>query len=228
MYRAVVLQPEYEGNIGAIARLVENFGIDELCLVDPQCDIGGEAEQRAAHATDRLRGARVVDDLGPVIDDLDYLIGTTGIKAGEENVLRHGSPPRTVLDGIPADADVGLLLGREGTGLSNAELDRCDAVVTVQTTDDYPVMNLSHAAAVLFHELHRAERGGAGASSRERRAALDNLFKRVIDSLDWDETRSERTVRAFRNVLGRAYVTDRELQLLLGAFRETRDALGDG
>ncbi|MFB6294659.1 MAG: RNA methyltransferase [Candidatus Nanohaloarchaea archaeon] len=227
MYRAIVLQPEVPGNAGFIARLAENFAIDQLWFVDPQCDLGGEAERYASNAVDRLNAAEIVDSLDPAIDDLDYLIGTTGIKVQEGNVRRHGVPPDAVTANVPADADIGVLFGREGKGLSNDELDRCDTVVTIPTAEEYPVMNLSHAAAVIFYELFQAEHVDEPASSRERRDVLENLFKGVTERLEWDETRRERTVRAFRNVLGRAYVTDRELQLLLGAFRETRDLTGD-
>lgn len=227
MYRAVVLEPAYEGNAGFIARLAENFAIDELVFVNPQCTFGETAMERASHAAERLRSARVLDTLDDAVADLDYLVGTTGIKASEENVLRNGVPPAEMVQHLPADADLGVLLGREGTGLSNEELDRCDFTVSIPTSADYPVMNLSHAAAVIFYELYTAEpEVEAAPSSRERRQVLENLFKGVTERLDWERERSERTIRAFRNVLGRAYTTDRELQLLLGAFRETRDMIG--
>ncbi|MDY6769302.1 MAG: TrmJ/YjtD family RNA methyltransferase, partial [Candidatus Nanohaloarchaea archaeon] len=175
MYRAVVLEPAYQGNIGFIARLAENFSIDELVYVDPQCAIGDEAVEYASHADDRLQTARVVDDLGAAIEGLDFLVGTTGIKASEENVLRNGTTPRQMVDDLPA-GDIGVLLGREGKGLSNEELDRCDVTVSIPTSDDYPVMNLSHAAAVIFYELYTADTEERDSSSRERRAVLENLF----------------------------------------------------
>lgn len=229
MLRAILLEPEFQGNVGAVARLVENFGIDELVLVRPRCELGEEARRFASHATGTLEGARVLDDLDPVVNDLDVLAGTTGIKAEPENVLRHGTDPRTFAAGRDHDARTGVLLGREGTGLSNAELDRCDVTLSIPTSDDYPVMNLSHAAAVIFHELHATPGRDTdeGASSREKRAVLENLFKSIAGRLGWDETRQERAVRAARNVLGRAYVTDRELQHLLGLFNDVDDRMGD-
>ncbi|MDY6761882.1 MAG: RNA methyltransferase [Candidatus Nanohaloarchaea archaeon] len=227
MYRAILLHPEVSGNIGFIARLAENFAIDELVLVDPQCGLDGEAEQYAAHARHRLESAETVPELDEAVADLDYLLGTTGIKVQEANIRRHGVPPAAITENVPADASVGILFGPEGKGLANDELDRCDTVISIPTTDEYPVMNLSHAAAVIFYELYRAGKVDEPASSRDRRRVLENLFKGLTETLDWNETRRERTVRGFRNVLGRAYVTDRELQLLLGAFRETRDLIGD-
>lgn len=225
MYRAVVLEPEEAGNAGFIARLAENFAIDELVYVNPECDLGA-AERFASNADDRLRAARTVDNLDMAVSGLDYLIGTTGIKVSEENVLRNGVAPAEALRDVPGNASVGLLLGREGKGLSNEELDHCDVVVSIPTSETYPVMNLSHAAAVLFYEAYTAETTDRDSSSRERREVLENLFKDVTGSLGWEEAREERTVRAFRNVLGRSYTTGKELQLLLGAFREIDERIG--
>ncbi|MCJ7479262.1 MAG: TrmJ/YjtD family RNA methyltransferase [Candidatus Nanohaloarchaeota archaeon QJJ-7] len=224
MYRAVVLEPEYEGNAGFIARLVENFSIDELVFVNPGCEFGEEAEKRASHAKERLRSARVVEGLDRAVSDLDFLVGTTGIKTSDDNVLRHGITPGEMVEELPNDADIGVLLGREGKGLSNKELDRCDLIVSIPTSEDYPVMNLSHAATVMFYELYSSHTSESNSqpSSRERREVLENLFKGLTERLDWNETRKEKTVRAFRNVLGRAYTTEREFQLLLGAFREMK------
>lgn len=228
MDRAIVLEPEYAGNAGFVARAVDNFGIDELVFVNPQCELGEDAKTRAAHAQETLERARVVDTLEPVLEDLDLVVGTTGKRAGAENMHRHATPPREAFDGISRETRLGILLGREGNGLSNAELDRCDMVVSIPTSGDYPVMNLSHAAAVLFYERFQSCREeGEAAASRAQRAALENLFKDVAGTLEWNESRREKTLRAWRNVLGRSSATGMEVQLLCGLFRAIYDTLGD-
>ncbi len=230
MLRAILHEPAYAGNIGFVARLADNFAVDELVLVSPQCDIDGEARDRASHAQETLDRARIVDDLDMVLDDLDVAVGTTGIRTGTENVLRHGTTPREMADDLDPAARTGVVFGREGTGLSNDELDRCDYTVSIPASPDYPVMNLSHAAAVVLYELYQARDGAerdGELASREDRAVLENLFKGVADSLEWNGTRREKTVRAFRNVLGRATVTRREHRLLCGLFSDVQDRLGD-
>lgn len=238
MYRAIVLEPESSGNIGFIARLAENFAVDELVLVDPQCNLQSEEAQKyASNAQDRLRQARQVDSLEQAAEDLDVLVGTTGIDVSEENILRNSITSREMTDELPQDTDIGILLGREGTGLSNEELERCDFVVRIPTSPEYEVMNLSHAASVLFYELYLhvedtadVEDGSTSAedgknSGRTQRDVLENLFKDATENLDWERHRTDKTVRAFRNILGRSYATDREVALLLGAFREMRDRM---
>lgn len=238
MHRVIVVEPESEGNIGFICRLVENFAIDELFLVNPQCEIGDVAESRASHAQDTLKDARIIDELDHATNELDMLVGTTGLTGSDENVLRTTITPRQMTDQLPEDADIGVMLGREGKGLTNAELDRCDFTVRIPTSDAYEVMNLSHAAGVICYELFLSQKDsddtstkyniGDTPSSRKKRSVLENLFKDTTETFDWEPDRTEKTLRAFRNVIGRSYITDRELSLLLGFMREVKRSLNKG
>lgn len=235
MYQVILLEPESPGNIGAVARIIENFEIDEFFVVNPQCAVrdSEEAKTHAVNAQETLRSARIVDTLEQAADTVDYLVGTTGVDTTDENVLRTPVTPREMMEDVPDDARIGLLFGREGKGLRNSELAECDFVVTIPTSTDYPVMNLSHAVAVVCYEcfVQRPGNGDSGgerdatSSSKPERTVLENLFKDITDNLDWEQDRQEKTVRAFTNIMGRAYVTDRELSLLLGLFRETRDSI---
>lgn len=228
-YRAIIVEPEYAGNVGFIARLIDNFSIDEFFLVNPQCSLDKEAEDRAVHAQETLSAARIVEELEYAVDGLDYLVGTTGVDATDENLLRTTVTPEQMTADIPEDAHVGIILGREGKGLSNEELDICDFTVRIPTSENYPVMNLSHAAAVMFYECFQAADSrtveDGTSSSRQKRDVLENLFKDATESVNWEQHRQEKAVRAFQNVLGRSYVTGRELSLLLGWFREVTEQL---
>lgn len=228
-FHAIVVEPESQGNLGFIARLIDNFAIGDYFIVSPQCEIGETARTRAVHAQESLDAARVVDDLSYAVEEIDYLVGTTGIDATDENLVRATVEPEDIPANVPDDAAVGLMFGREGTGLTNEELRMCDIVVRIPTDDAYPVMNLSHAAAVVFYECFKdtgsrtAEDGTA--SSQEQRDVLENLFKDVTGTLDWEQHRREKVKHAFTNVIGRAYITGHEASLLLGLFREVRNRL---
>ena len=46
MTRIVLVEPQHPGNIGAVARIMANFGIDDLALVNG-CEITGEGFARS-------------------------------------------------------------------------------------------------------------------------------------------------------------------------------------
>src|SRR5512138_3688519 len=161
--RVVLVEPMYDGNVGSVARAMKNFGFHDLVLVNP-CKIDDFGRAMASHARDVLEGARVVGTLEEAVAGVNLVVGTTGKRLeNEERHLRlHLRVPclspaqlKDKLDG--KNGDVALLLGREDIGLTNDELMICDMVVSIPTSEDYPIMNLSHAAALLFYELSRVE-----------------------------------------------------------------------
>ena len=66
--RVVMVEPKYEGNVGAVARAMGNFGANELVLVRP-CSIGEEARKRAMHGVSVLDASRAVDSVVDALVD---------------------------------------------------------------------------------------------------------------------------------------------------------------
>jgi tRNA/rRNA methyltransferase len=61
--RVVLVEPEHEGNVGSIARLMKNFGLSKLWLVNPKVEIGNDAYSLAVHAGEILKEASIVEEL---------------------------------------------------------------------------------------------------------------------------------------------------------------------
>src|SRR5205809_4905098 len=81
--RVVLVEPKNEGNVGAVARAMKNFGVKELVLVKP-CRLGAEARQRAMRGVDILDAARTVGDLETSLKETDLIIGTSGVDTESE------------------------------------------------------------------------------------------------------------------------------------------------
>src|SRR5450759_5176729 len=143
----VLVNPIYEGNVGAVARVMKNFGYSKLALIDP-CVFGSFARAMASHAQDVLDSARLTT-LEGVLRASNLVIGTTGIVGSKAN-LRTPYPLARLggkLSGMHGTASI--LFGAEDQGLPNAVLQECDMIVNIQTSPEYPVMNISHAAAIV-------------------------------------------------------------------------------
>ncbi|MDY6778147.1 MAG: RNA methyltransferase [Candidatus Nanohaloarchaea archaeon] len=230
MHACIVVEPEIEGNLGFLARTMANFDIEQLILVNPETKIGEEARNRAVNAQDILDNMRITDSLEEAIGYVDFAIGTTGIDTDGTNVLRNAVTPGQMAERAQdVEGDIGIVLGRESTGLNNEELEQCDFVVTIPASDDYPVMNITHAAAVIFYELfkHRSDGTAAVASSREEKEALDNTFKSILSKLDYSESERRRIQRCITNFIGRSFLQQKEAHTLLGFFTTIDDKLGD-
>ncbi|HOO54184.1 MAG TPA: RNA methyltransferase [Methanothrix sp.] len=222
--RVVLVEPIYEGNVGSVARAMKNFGFSDLVLVRP-CEIEDFGLAMASHARDLIEGAKVVESLGEAVAGANLVVGTTGVRGlSTDRHLRIPSlSPKELaerLDGTKGE--VALLLGREDDGLSRDELLACGIVVTIPTSGEYPIMNLSHAATVLFYELSQVEPGEVELARPENVARLLDHFRAALTESEYHQHKLEKTMLMLKRIFGRARLTDREVQTLRGVVRNLR------
>ncbi|MCD6477725.1 MAG: RNA methyltransferase [Candidatus Aenigmarchaeota archaeon] len=221
----ILLEPESPGNIGSVARVMKNFGFENLVLVNP-CEINDETRGFAMHGWDLVKYARVLDKIP--WKEYDFLVGTSG-KTARRNVVRNYTTPeelRSVLNKRDLrEAKIGILFGRESRGLTNDELGRCDIVCRIPTHKDYPIMNISHAVAVILYELSRVEEGQEKLSSREQREEMQKVFKGIINILDYPEIKKEKAYNVLKNLIGKSLLTKDEFSSLIGIFRRIKKCL---
>ena len=158
--RIVLVSPAGPLNVGSVARVMKNFGLSQLVLVDPQCEALGEAAmQMAVHAKDVLLEARQVKTIPEALVGCYRAIATTARPRGFEAPL---DLPEVALPTLLAKTDSGaslptaLVFGPEDRGLSNEELAYAQQFVKVPTDDGYSALNLAQAVAVCCYELYRA------------------------------------------------------------------------
>lgn len=218
--RVVLVDPLYGGNVGSVARAMKNFGFHDLVLVNPP-EIGGEARAMASHARDILESARTVDTLGDAIGG-SLAVGTTGMSGEKEaeHIRMPALTPRELRDDLQEhEGVVSLVLGREDQGLSNEELALCEIVVSIPTSKEYPVMNLSHAATIILYELSNVRPGNVDLASHEDIDCFIEHLDRVLRIIDYREHKREKTLLMCRRILGRAVLTSREVSTLHGILR---------
>lgn len=222
--RVVLVEPLYEGNVGSVARSMKNFGFSDLVLVRP-CEIEDFGLAMASHARDLIEGARIAESLEEATSGANLIVGTTGVRGNSTN--RHlrvpSLSPRELAERLDGTAgEVALLLGREDDGLSRDELLACDLVVSIPTGEDYPIMNLSHAAAILFYELSQVPPGDLALASPENLARLLDHFRAALTESEYHQHKIEKTMLMLKRIFGRARLTDREVQTLRGVVRNLR------
>src|SRR6266542_431886 len=112
--RVVLVEPKNEGNVGAVARAMKNFGAEDLVLVRP-CRLGAEARKRAMHGVDILDAAKTVADLESAVNRADLIVGTSGVNTlSEKRFTRIAMTPRDLARRIArTQGTVALLFGRE-------------------------------------------------------------------------------------------------------------------
>ena len=223
------VEPLYEINIGYVARCMKNFGLSRLVLVKPRCGVGSEAYKFAAHAQDVLSKARFASSLSELRSEFDLVVGTTGVTTKDLSHVRRWITPEELAQRIAQqDGEVLLVLGREDIGLTNEELALCDIVVTIPANPEYPILNVSHAAAVIFYEVYKAcahAKPPARLPVREEVEILLKYLKSLMVLLGESEERAERACLMVRRVIGGSPPTDVDVRMLLGIIRQAYERI---
>lgn len=224
--RVVLVEPEHEGNVGSIARLMKNFDLSKLWLVKPKVEIGNGAYSLAVHAGKVLKEASIVEDLDDALVGAQWVVGTTSIVAKKPGNLRRTAITLEELaeQTMNRKEEFALLFGREGSGLSNRELDRCDVVVSIPSSSTYRALNVASAAAIVFYELWKAEgnrrgRGYLDEADAEMRERILRLFDALAVKGSTPNHKRRLADKAFKNIVSRAFISKREAALIVGVLR---------
>jgi len=223
----VLVRPKEDGNVGAVARLGKNFGIDRISIVRPRASLGQEARRRAMAGISLLKNARIVDTFDAAIDDADLVVGTTDLSTGRSTAyLRRSVSPERLGEMLrPLVGRVALVFGPEDNGLDRDQLHRCDVLVHIPARRDFPTLNLSHAVAIVLYAALRAN----APSDPETTPAPEVLLLRGREKEILFDRLTELATRAgyprhkrpglnlmFRRIFGRATPTEAEYRMWLG------------
>lgn len=219
-----MVEPLYQINLGYAARICRNFGVEELVLVRPRCKVDGkQAIKYAKHAYRFLGEARVVSGIGTAIQGT-FSIGTTGIWRKSRNSFRNIFYPAEIAamarkNGIRS---ISIVMGRDDTGLSAEEMHSFDAISFIPAMDDYSVLNISHALAIMLYEFTKGDadnRYGLGrfrATEAETEALVRSFEKGLAQN---KRVRNKKAVAsAMKHLLVRAGPTKKEINALHAAF----------
>jgi len=218
----VLVAPIYEGNVGFCARVMKNFGFSRLVLVDP-CPLGDEAKARASHAQDVLAAAETCT-IDEVFSCSNIVVATTGTvsKSVCHSMRMPFYSPKELRERVKdAGGRISILFGRENWGLNNDEVKRSDMICTIPTSEEYPILNLSHAVGIICYELAEMPLPAYRLASPADLRYLYEHIDRYLDTVHHPRFKRENTMVLIRRILGRANLTSREASTLHGLLRRS-------
>lgn len=227
--RIVLVNTSHPGNIGAVARAMKNMCLQDLVLVDPIAEFpSGKAWARASGAVDILDRCRQVATLDEAIADCQWVVGASArLRAIPWPLLDARSFAQKAAQ-ESAQQRVALVLGRENSGLSNEELDKCHHLVHIPANAEYSSLNIAAAVQVLAYEIHVAHLQEAGKAAlkvendypRINADELEGLyqhFERALTAIDfYDPENPRQLMRRLRRLFNRAELDRMELNILRG------------
>jgi tRNA/rRNA methyltransferase len=240
--RVVLCRPSHPGNIGATARAMKTMGISDLRLVQPRAFPDPEADARATGAVDVLQAAKIHADLP------DALAGTV-LAIALSARRRDLGPPVGEVRGMVAQAleaaalgPVALVFGNETVGLSNEEIERCQAAVAIPANPAFSSLNLGAAVQILCYELRMAAFGDVPpipdakttpfASPPATHAEVEGLYAHLESVMAasgfLNPAQPGRLMSKVRRLFGRTRLERDEVNILRGLLAATRMPTGHG
>jgi tRNA/rRNA methyltransferase len=143
----ILVEPQLGENIGMVARAMANFGLNELRLVRPRHNWLHQKTRAAAAGADYLLDrAQVFASLPEAMGDLHFTFATTARERGQgKEVLGPQAAAQDMRSRIQSGEKVGILFGRERTGLENDDIALADMILTYPVNPAYASLNLSQA-----------------------------------------------------------------------------------
>lgn len=162
MVRLVLLRPRNPENLGAIARVMKNFGMDDWAIAALGTHDFAAARRVAVHAAELLERPRVVATLDEAVADCTWVVGTSSRRVAGKRRL---SPTEVAREALARahEGRTAIVFGDERSGLTNADVHRCHDLSAIPTADAQPSLNLAQAVLVYAWELRQAALAAAAA-----------------------------------------------------------------
>ena len=236
--RIILVEPAGPLNVGSVARVMKNMGLQHLVLVNPHCNpVGAEARQMAVHAADILAAARQVNTLPLALEGCYRAIATTARPRSLSTPLEQ---PRQALPWL-LETPSALIFGPEDRGLNNEELNYAQRFMAIPSNPVYPSLNLAQAVAICCYELYQSTLAPQPSQNQwinEEKAvgevasmdAVEQYFQHlesVLLKIGYLHAHTAASrMQKFRQIYGRSQLSPAELALLRGTLRQVEWAIG--
>lgn len=227
--RFILIGTSHPGNVGAAARAMKVMGFSDLVLVAPRFEdvlVRPEAHAMASGAVDLLQRARIVPTLADALEGIHYACATAMTPRDFGPPTR--APRDLFVELAPSTQRVALVFGSERFGMSNDDVYRCHACLSIPTLPEYGSLNLAQAVQLLAYDWRQAL-GGFPVQPRTvdaRRAddaAVQGLLahwrQTLVDIEFLDPAVPRKLIPRLRQLLNRAQLTDEEVHILRGVAR---------
>jgi len=238
--KIVLVNTSHPGNIGATARAMANMGLTKLALVQPLEYPSMQATARAAGADDVLDEAQLFPTLAEAVADCSHVYGTT---ARLRSITWPEYSPQELAEQLrdtQGEENIALVFGRERSGLTNEELDLCQALVHIPVDDRHSSLNLASAVMVVAFSIRSAllvpqtgeptvgnKHASPPATSEQIQFYFDSLDA-MLNKISFYKGNATRVMRKLRRLYYKAEPSKEDVQILLGTIAAINAELEKG
>ena len=230
--KVVLVEPNGPLNVGSIARLCSNFEVNELRIVSPKCDIFSlEAKRMALKGQSYIDNCKIFKSIEQAIFDCDLVLATCGrIDLSKDTECESPEIISKWISSFKEIKSLAILFGREDRGLSNSELLFAHKIFNINASQNYPSLNLSHAASIILYELNKCATNDSKkelkvfnlASSKQIYEFFIDLEEILVKTGFLLEHTSFAKISKFKKFILKARTSSNEINILRGIVHQIK------
>lgn len=230
----LLITPRNPGNVGAAVRAMKNMGLQRLKLVGPCDPLEPESVAFAVGAADLLRQAEVFETFEEAVADEQLVFGTTSARGRRVRTRMFNVRDAAArIRALSKHQRLCVAFGPERSGLSEAQLARCQYLINIPAAPELPTLNLAQSVLIVAYEIFSC----SGDEQDEdlhlaNQSSLDRMFAHIEATLleigFLSAGNPGHIMRSIRRFLGRADLTPRDVRILRGIMRHTEWYVREG
>ena len=221
----ILLEPQLEENIGAVARAMLNFNFHNIRIIKKKWKPSKISFRTSAKADEILKKAKVFNNLDEAISDLQYVYATSNrkrdlnievvnLKQGAKNINNY------------KNFKVGILFGPERNGLSNEHISLCDKIIEIPLNKNFKSLNLAQSVLLVVYELFNLgfNKHNFVKKKKIKKKELFIFFHVLQNYLEKGnffkvKEKKKNMVRNIKTIFNKAELNEKEVKILLGVIK---------
>ena len=229
----VLVRPQMGENIGASARAMWNFGLEQMRVVAPRDGWPStRAVAMASGAGRLLDAAQHFDGVSQAVGDTSFVFATTARGRGlTKPILAPEEAMRQAAEKLAQGQKVAVLFGPERAGLENEDIAGANALISVPVNPDFPSLNLAQCVLLMAYEWRRAQgqvelaRMELAKTQWAEAIEVEKLAQHYEERLEdagffFPEAKAPGMKVNLRNMWARFSLTRADVQMLHGVLRQ--------
>ena len=221
----ILLEPQLEENIGAVARAMLNFNLHNLRIIKKKWRPNRISFKTSAKADEILKNAQVFKNLEDAINDLHYIFATSNRKRDLNTDVVNLKKGAKIINNYK-NFKVGILFGPERSGLTNEHIALCDKIIEIPLNKNFKSLNLAQSVLLIAYELFNLTLSKTNfvKIKKTKKKELLIFFKVLQNYLEKGnffnvKEKKKYMMRNVKTIFNKADLTEKEIKILLGIIK---------
>ena len=222
----ILLEPQLEENIGAVARAMLNFNLHNLRIIKKNWKPNKISLKNSAKADEILKNAQVFKNLEEAINDLQFIFATSNRKRDLNTDVVNLKQGTKIINNYK-NSKVGILFGPERSGLTNEHIALCDKIIEIPLNENFKSLNLAQSVLLIVYELFNLSLSKSNFVKKTEKIKKKELLifftvlQNYLEKGNFFKVKEKKKImmRNVKTIFNKAELTEKEIKILLGIIK---------